>query len=68
VLDPSLVSRALVDDLECELGTQSTGNRGAEDTVNFGTEGIVNFATAIAAYELSIRLAALLDFAPANPS
>jgi alkylhydroperoxidase family enzyme len=48
VLDPALVSRDLVADLEAELGTA----------------GVINFTTAIAAHEASLRLATLLDLAP----
>jgi alkylhydroperoxidase family enzyme len=50
LLDPSLVSRELVADLEGELGTQ----------------GVIDFAAVIAAYEASFRLSALLDLAPAG--
>ncbi len=65
VFDPSLIDRELIDDLERELGAQSRPDIVADGTVNFGTEAMVNFATAIAARESSMRLAALLDFAPA---
>ena len=50
VLDPSLVSRELVADLEAELGTS----------------GVINFTTALCAHEASLRLATLLDLAPAS--
>lgn len=49
VLDPSLMSRELVADLEREVGTSA----------------IINFTTVIAAYEASLRLSALLDLEPA---
>ena len=49
VLDPALVSRDLVADLERELGTP----------------GVINFTTVIAAYEASLRLSTLLDLEPA---
>lgn len=50
LLDPSLVSRELVADLEGELGTS----------------GVIDFTTAIAAYEASLRLSTLLDLEPAK--
>ena len=50
ILDPSRVGRELVADLEAELGTS----------------GVIDFATAVAAYEASLRLATLLDLAPAR--
>jgi len=50
VLDPSLVSRELVVDLERE----------------FGTSGTIDFTTVIAAFEASLRLSTLLDLEPAT--
>ncbi len=50
VLDPTLVSREMVGDLEAELGTT----------------GVINFTTALAAHEASLRLSTLLDLAPAG--
>lgn len=64
VMDPALVDRELVAELERELRTSDRIDFGPE--YNFGTPGMVNFATAIAVYEYSMRLAALLDLAPEN--
>lgn len=50
ILDPSLVGRELVADLESELGTP----------------GVINFTTVIAAYEATLRLSTLLDLEPAK--
>lgn len=49
IIDPSLVSREQVAELEGELGAT----------------GVINFATVISGYEASLRLSALLDLEPA---
>jgi alkylhydroperoxidase family enzyme len=64
VVDPSLVDRELVDDLERELGLEGTDEFQADPTLNFRTEAMVSFATAVSAYYSSMQLSALLDFAP----
>ncbi len=49
VVDPTLISPELAGELERELGTS----------------GVINFTTALTAHEASLRLATLLDLAPA---
>jgi alkylhydroperoxidase family enzyme len=66
MFDHSLIDRELVDDLDRALGTPSKVDFSADPAINFGTEGILNFATAIAACQSSMRLSALLDFAPTS--
>jgi alkylhydroperoxidase family enzyme len=48
LVDPALISREVVGQLEADLGTT----------------GVINFSNAIAAHEGSIRLATLLDLEP----
>jgi alkylhydroperoxidase family enzyme len=69
LVDPSLVDRELIDDLERELGMQGIDEFAGDPTLVFRTEAMVNFATAIAGHLSSMRLAVVLDLAPeAGPS